>query len=203
MTTDPTAHGAQTASAPSDWVRRWAHLSPDRPGGARVLDLACGHGRHTRWLVRQGCHVTAVDRDATALQTLASLAPMVCTVEADIENGPWPLPGQTFDAVVVTHYLWRPLWPQILASLGPGGLLIYETFTHGNASVGKPSRPDFLLQTGELLRVCTPLRTVAFEEGFLAEPDRFVQRIAAVNEAPGSRNTANLTPTRYALRAAG
>ncbi|HEX5805665.1 MAG TPA: class I SAM-dependent methyltransferase [Macromonas sp.] len=203
MTTDPTAHGAQTASAPSDWVRRWAHLIPDRPGGARVLDLACGHGRHTRWLVRQGCHVTAVDRDAAALQTLASLAPLVRTVQADIENGPWPLPGQTFDAVVVTNYLWRPLWPQILASLGPGGLLIYETFTHGNASVGKPSRPDFLLQTSELLRLCAPLRTVAFEDGFLAEPDRFVQRIAAVNEAPGPHNTTNPTPTRYALRAAG
>lgn len=203
MGTDTTPHGTQGTQAPSDWVRRWAHLIPDRPGGARVLDLACGHGRHTRWLVRQGYHVTAVDLDAAALQTLASLAPLVRTVEADIENGPWPLPGQTFDAVVVTNYLWRPLWPQILASLGPGGLLIYETFTHGNASVGKPSRPDFLLQTGELLQVCRPLRTVAFEEGFLADPDRFVQRIAAVNEASGSSRTDNPAHPRYALRAAG
>lgn len=200
MGTDTAPHGTQ---APSDWVRRWAHLIPDRPGGARVLDLACGHGRHTRWLVRQGCHVTAVDRDVAALQTLASLAPLVRTVAADIENNPWPLPGQTFDAVVVTNYLWRPLWPQILASLGPGGLLIYETFTHGNASVGKPSRPDFLLQTGELLRLCATLRTVAFEEGFLTDPNRFVQRIAAVQQASNTSNTDNPAPPRYALRAAG
>lgn len=191
------------ALPPSEWVRRWSHLLPERPGGARVLDLACGHGRHTRWLVRQGCHVTAVDRDAAALQTLASLAPLVHTVEADIENGPWPLNGQTFDAVVVTNYLWRPLWPHILASLGPRGVLIYETFTHGNASVGKPSRPDFLLQTGELLRVCASLRTVAFEDGFLSAPERYVQRIVAVNEAPSSAAHPSVTPSRYSLHAAG
>lgn len=190
--------------APSDWVRRWAHLVPDtRPGGPRTLDLACGHGRHTRWLVRQGCHVTAVDRDAEALASLADLAPHVRALHADLENAPWPLECHSFDAVVVTNYLWRPLWPHILASLAPGGVLIYETFTHGNASVGKPSRPDFLLQPGELLRVCTPLRTVAYEEGFLTEPDRFVQRIAAVNEAPGAGSAAHTSPPRYALRAAG
>lgn len=109
--------------APSDWVRRWGHLIPDRPGGARVLDLACGHGRHSRWLMRQGHQVTAVDRDAEALAGLADLAPWVRTLSADLENAPWPLAGREFEAVVVTNYLWRPLLPQVLASLAPGGLL--------------------------------------------------------------------------------
>jgi SAM-dependent methyltransferase len=189
-----------TSATPSDWVRRWAHLIPDRPGGARVLDLACGHGRHTRWLARQGCHVTAVDRDADALATLADLAPLVQTVQADIESGPWPLEGRAFDAVVVTNYLWRPLWPRILDSVGPGGVLVYETFTHGNASVGKPSRPDFLLQPGELLQACAGLRVVAYEDGYLDDPPRYVQRIAATRLAP----TATTDPApRYPLRAAG
>lgn len=191
---------SHTSLPPSDWVRRWAHLVPDqRPGGPRALDLACGHGRHSRWLVRQGCHVTAVDRDTAALATLADLAPLVRTVAADVEYGPWPLAGQTFDAVVVTNYLWRPVWPHILASLAPGGVLIYETFAHGNATVGKPSRPDFLLQPGELLRLCAGLRTVAYEDGFLPDPDRFVQRTVAVNEAPAPADA----PPRYTLRAAG
>lgn len=191
---------SHTTLTPSEWICRWTHLIPDqRPGGARALDLACGHGRHTRWLVRQGCHVTAVDRDADALATLADLAPLVRTVPADIENGPWPLEGQTFDAVVVTNYLWRPLWPQILASVAPGGVLIYETFAHCNATVGKPSRPDFLLLPGELLQVCTGLRVVAYEDGFLSQPDRFVQRICAVRET----DTTGTPPARYPLRAAG
>ena len=191
---------SHTTLTPSEWICRWTHLIPDqRPGGAQALDLACGHGRHTRWLVRQGCHVTAVDRDADALATLVDLAPLVRTVPADIENGLWPLEGQTFDAVVVTNYLWRPLWPQILASVAPGGVLIYETFAHGNASVGKPSRPDFLLRPGELLQVCTGLRVVAYEDGFLSQPDRFVQRICAVRET----DTTGTPPARYPLRAAG
>jgi hypothetical protein len=84
-----------------------------------------------------------------------------------------------FDAVVVTNYLWRPLWPHILGSLKPGGVLIYETFSSCNETVGKPSNPNFLLRTGELLQVCQGLRVVAFEDGFLSEPARFVQRIVA------------------------
>ena len=190
--------------APSDWVRRWGHLIPDRPGGARVLDLACGHGRHSRWLMRQGHQVTAVDRDAQALAGLADLAPWVRTLSADLEDAPWPLAGREFEAVIVTNYLWRPLLPQVLASLAPGGLLIYETFADGNASVGRPARPEFLLQPGELLRVCAGLRIVAYEDGFLNHPERYVQRIAAVNAAlpvtPGDKASA---PARYALHGAG
>lgn len=198
-------HGTE---APSEWVCRWSHLIPDtRPGGPRALDVACGHGRHTRWLVRQGCHVTSVDRDAEALASLAPLAPQVRTVHADIENNPWPLQAQAFDAVVVTNYLWRPLWPHILGSLATGGVLVYETFAHGNASVGKPSRPDFLLQPGELLEVCKGLRVVAFEDGFLREPDRYVQRIVAVahfaHTTAAPESSAPATPPRYLLRATG
>lgn len=194
--------------APSDWVRRWGHLVPDRPGGARVLDLACGSGRHSRWLMRQGHQVTAVDRDAQALAGLAELAPWVRTLQADLENGPWPLAGREFEAVIVTNYLWRPLWPDILASLAPGGLLIYETFAHGNASVGRPARPDFLLQPGELLRCCADLRVVAYENGFLTHPERYVQRIAAVRESGAAEPAVTagdkaVAPPRHALHGAG
>ncbi len=189
---------------PSEWVRRWGHLIPDRPGGARVLDLACGQGRHSRWLMRQGHQGTAVDRDAQALAGLAELGPWVRPLQADLENGPWPLEGREFEAVVVTNYLWRPLWPRILVSLAPGGLLLYETFADGNASVGRPARPEFLLQPGELLRVCAGLRIVAYEDGFLNHPERFVQRIAAVNAGPAvTAGDKAAPPARYALHGAG
>jgi SAM-dependent methyltransferase len=168
-------HGTEN---PSDWVQRWAHLI--RPAG-RVLDVACGAGRHMHWLASRGHAVTGVDRNAQALALASSAGP---TILADIENGPWPFPGQTFDAVVVTHYLWRPLLPRLVQSVSEGGVLIYETFAAGNETVGKPSRPDFLLQTGELLRATTGLRTVAYEEGFETGPDRFMQKIVAVRPAP-------------------
>jgi SAM-dependent methyltransferase len=173
---------------PSPWIVRFTHLVPaDGP----VLDLACGGGRHVRWFAERGHAVTGVDRDSAALDTLAAICE---TIEADIENGPWPLTGRQFAAVVVTNYLWRPLFPRILESIAPGGVLLHETFAAGNETVGKPSRPDFLLQPGELLRAYPGLRVVAYEDGFLDEPDRFVQRIAAVREEPPGP-----APARYPL----
>lgn len=177
-------HGTE---AVSPWVRRWAHLVP---AGGAVLDVACGHGRHMRWFAQQGHPVTGVDRDPDAIAAVQGLGE---AVQADIENGPWPLAGRAFAGVVVTKYLWRALLPQIVASVAPGGVLVYETFAQGNETVGKPSRPDFLLAPGELLQACQGLRVVAYEDGFLADPDRFVQRIAAVRTVPGA------TPERYML----
>jgi len=108
---------------------------------------------------------------------------------ADLENGPWPLAGERFDAVVVANYLWRPLWPVLRSSLADGGVLIYETFACGNEVFGKPSNPDFLLRSGELLEACRGLHVVAYEDGVLDAPPRRVQRIAAVNApADGARH---------------
>ena len=183
-------HGTE---APSAWVQRWSHLVP---AGGPVLDVACGHGRHLRWFAQRGHAVTGVDRNPEAVAAVASLG---SALQADIENGPWPLPDERFDAVVVTNYLWRPVLPSILSSIAPGGVLIYETFAIDHASVGRPSRPDFLLQPGELLRVCQDLRVVAYEDGYVAEPERFVQRIVAVREVRPD----GAPPPRYPLDAAG
>ncbi|PUE61556.1 SAM-dependent methyltransferase [Limnohabitans sp. 2KL-17] len=168
-------HGTEN---PSAWLQRWAHLIAP---GSRVLDVACGAGRHMRWLAAQGHEVTGVDRNPDAVALAQAFGDVTC---ADIENGPWPFPGQSYGAVIVTHYLWRPLLPLIVQSIAPGGVLIYETFAAGNETVGKPSRPDFLLQPGELLRATEGLHTVAYEDGFESPPDRFVQRIAAVRPVP-------------------
>jgi len=159
---------------PSEWVKRWSHLVPT---GATVLDVACGSGRHVRWFAGRGCRVTGVDRDAAAVEPLHTIAEVLV---ADIENGPWPFTGRSFDAVVVTNYLWRPLLPTLVGSLAESGVLIYETFADGNQAVGKPSNPDFLLQPGELLQVAQGLEIVAYENGFLDNPSRHVQRITAV-----------------------
>ena len=165
-----------------------------------MLDVACGSGRHLHWFAERGCRVTGVDRDIGNAQ---QLLPNARLVQADIENGPWPLVNtadgepELFDAVVVTNYLWRPLMETLLASLAPGGVLLFETFAAGNETVGRPARPDFLLQNGELLHICRELHIVAFENGFLEQPDRFVQRIAAVRIfTPGAHNA---TLARYAL----
>jgi len=157
-------HGTE---APSDWVRRWLPLAPP---GSTVLDVACGAGRHLRWMHEHGHPTVGVDRSADAVAACAAWGEIH---SADIEAGPWPF---------------------MVGSVAPGGVLIYETFASGNATVGRPARADFLLQPGELLTACAALRTVAYEDGFLDLPARFVQRIAAVREPahPGQ-------PVRYRL----
>ena len=166
------------ALAPSAWVQRWA---AGLPAGARVLDLACGSGRHLLWLAARGLQLTGVDRDAVAVQPLRAHAEIIV---ADLEGGPWPLPGRRFDAVVVTNYLWRALLPRIVDSVAEGGYLVYETFMRGHEAYGRPSRPEFLLQPGELLQAVAPLRVVAYEEGLLEAPTRLVQRVCAVRGGP-------------------
>jgi SAM-dependent methyltransferase len=186
---------------PSKWVTRWVHLIQPQ---SQVLDLACGCGRHSRFLSQHGHHVLAVDQDVLALASLAN-TPFITTQQADLENNPWPLQNDQFDAIVVTNYLWRPLWPKLLGSLKPGGLFIYETFAKGNETVGKPSRDDFLLQHGELLQRCAHMHVVAYQDGFLSAPDRFIQRIVAVkpsHETQSQSNNSSINPARYRLESA-
>ncbi len=169
---------AHDVAAPSAWVARFADLV--RPGGT-VLDVAAGRGRHARFFSARGHHVVAVDRDPTHLASVDGLE----VVQADLESGsPWPLGDRTFDAIVVTNYLHRPLLPILLDRLAPGGVLLYETFARGNERLGRPSNPDFLLERGELLRVAGDrLRVVAFEDVEVGPPrPAVVQRIAAVRD---------------------
>lgn len=180
---------------PSDWIVRWSLLLEP---GASVLDVACGSGRHLAWFAQRGHPVTGIDQDVDQASQRTPSAELVC---ADIENSAWPLVvnGQVrqFGAVVVTNYLWRPLLATLLDSVAPGGVLLYETFAEGNETVGRPRRADFLLQPGELLRACAALHIVAYENGYLQDPPRFVQRIAAVRPATEIARPAE--SGRYAL----
>jgi putative N6-adenine-specific DNA methylase len=168
----------------SPWVlRALRQLEPN----SLVLDLACGHGRHTRALVEAGHEVVAIDKDLSQLGELLESG-QVAPIQADLEgeDGGWPLEDEQFDAIVVTNYLWRPLFGQIFAALNYGGLLIYETFADGQEDYGRPRNPEHLLRESELLELCQPQGTVlAFEQGVVEEPEaKCVQRIVLRREPP-------------------
>ena len=173
------------ADEPSAWIVRFASLVP--PGGP-VLDVAAGGGRHVRFFLGRGHPVTAVDRDLSGLADLRGDAGLGI-VEADLEDGsPFPLKGREFAAVVVTNYLHRPILPDIVAAVAPGGVLIYETYARGQERFGRPRNPDFLLRPGELLDAVRGSLRVAAYEDLVVDGDgpRAVQRIAAVraDESP-------------------
>lgn len=166
---------------PSPWVRRFLALVPNIEG-SRVLDLACGGGRHTRLFLDAGYDVLAVDRDVSGLAD-PSPTPRLKLMETDLEgSGGWPLKGEMFEGIVVTNYLFRPILSDIVGAVAPGGVLLYETFAQGNERFGRPRNPDFLLREGELLEtVKGELAVVAYEHGEISEPKpAMVQRIAAI-----------------------
>jgi SAM-dependent methyltransferase len=186
----PTDHasGAE-GDAVSAWVRRFAPLIK---AGGRVLDLACGTGRHACFLASRGHAVVAVDRDIAALELLrratstpqlkSSAAGTVETLQCDLESSPWPFPAASFDAIVVSNYLHRPLFTPILAAMRPHGVLIYETFAEGHEKLGRPRNPSFLLRRDELLQLIPGnWIVVAFEQGLEDGRQPAVrQRICAV-----------------------
>jgi SAM-dependent methyltransferase len=166
----------------SSWVRRFAPLVP--PAG-EVLDLACGSGRHARLFAARGYSVLALDRDPVALAQAARDGVQIMEYDLEAEGAAWPFAPGRFGGIVVTNYLHRPLMPALMASLAPGGVLIYETFAIGNEAFGKPSNPDFLLRRGELLDHArnAGLSVIAFEDGFVEKPKpAMVQRLCACRE---------------------
>lgn len=151
---------------------------PQAPRGGTALDLAAGAGRHSRLLLTHGFQVTAVDRDPDRQPD----APGLRKIRANLEDGsPWPLGAERFDLVVVTNYLHRPILPDIIGAVAPGGLLLYETFAVGNERYGRPSNPAFLLRPGELAEaVAGRLEVLAFEDLELGPPHpAVIQHIAA------------------------
>lgn len=171
----------QPSAAPSVWVKRFLPLIS--PGGL-VLDLAAGSGRHVRLLRNCGFAVCAVDLDITALLPFAGPGCEVRRIDLETDDG-WQL-GDDYDGIVVTNYLHRRLLPAIARALAPGGVLIYETFAHGNERFGRPRNPDFLLRPGELLEAFAALTVVAFEQGEVSLPrPAVIQRLAAVRGPMG------------------
>jgi len=167
------------SGAPSPWIERWV---PRAQHGDVALDVACGRGRHVRLLRERGFAVVGVDRDRDALDSVAAVRdPSIERVEADLENGPWPLGERSFALVVVTNYLWRPLFPRLLDAVAIGGCLVYETFLEGHERFGRPTNPEFLLRRGELSQIVHgAFDIVAFEEGPDGDPPVAMrQRICA------------------------
>jgi tellurite methyltransferase len=167
---------ASQGSGPApEWL---APLAPGWPARARALDVAAGRGRIALWLAARGLRVLAVDVSPVGLeqarQTAHSAGFALETLALDLERD--PLPPGPFDVITCFHYLQRDLFPALIARLAAGGQLCVEIATTGNLERhAHPSR-RFLLEPGELARLCAPLELVHCEEGWF--DDRCVARVA-------------------------
>ena len=162
----------------SEWVRRFYGQIPKN---GLILDLAGGSGRHTRFLTQKGFKLLLLDNDIAKAKDLQDVENIVL-MEYDLEDGSTlPFPKSSFQGVVVTNYLYRPIFPQLLNLLDDGGILIYETFAVGNEKYGRPTNPDYLLKSGELISLVSPqMRIIAYEECLVRRPTKaYVQRLTA------------------------
>ena len=188
---------ANPAMAPSPWVRQCLESllrSGAIKAGSRALDLACGGGRHALYLASLGYSVHAVDKT-----TPDTLWPENVHFEAmDLEQADWPLVGQQYDLIVVTNYLHRPHFENLLANLkSENAVLVYETFMDGNAQFGSPRSPEFLLQPGELLSRMSELNVLRFEQGLRSVPSpAMIQRAMGITGAWSGIQSGTITLTQ-------
>ncbi|HIO92134.1 MAG TPA: methyltransferase domain-containing protein [Leucothrix mucor] len=143
-----------------------AHLLPST---AHALDVACGRAGNAQFLANKGFTVDAFDFSPNVIAALKhfvpdSINPQLWNSESDT------LRQAHYDVIVVSYFLQRDLFPALIAALKEGGLLFYQTWSQQCVDSSGPSNPDFRLQRGELLSLCTDLRIVYYrEEGKLGD----------------------------------
>ncbi|WP_044556109.1 class I SAM-dependent methyltransferase [Shewanella piezotolerans] len=171
---------AKTAALISEFTALTEHLTPS----TNVLDLACGTGHNGKWFLEHGCQVTFLDRDLSKLE-LQHVSDKAKLLEWDLETNNSPtLSANSYDVVVVFNYLHRPLFSQIIDAIKPGGLIIYETFTHQQASIGRPRNPNFLLTDAELKALFANWRCLHYSEGLLGESSNASYKAQIIAQKP-------------------
>ena len=145
---------------PSPWiVKNLKNISKN----CNILDLACGYGRHSIYAKKIGLNVTAVDIDYEKLFYLKNIH-NITVLRLDIEKKfNWPFKRNIFDAVIVTNYLYRPIFKKIFNSIKSKGFLLYETFSEENIKFGPPKNTNYLLKSGELLNLANKNRMTIIE----------------------------------------
>lgn len=167
-------------ATPSAFFRQHASTLEESLAIGPTLDLACGRGRHALAAAALGLSVTAVDRNSNSLDELmthwrrmsTSGIGAIETLCADLEEPPLPpLEARQHGAVLVFNYLHRPLFGWIESLVAPGGLVLYETFTEAQKTLGwGPQRDAYLLKSGELPKWFPDLEIVVYEEGLSSDP---------------------------------
>ena len=147
---------------PSAWFT-W-HAGVIRPQ-SRVLDVACGRGRHAIAAASLGAAVTAVDADAERIAAGRRAARGLPIEWARADLGTFPLPPRAFDVVMVFNYLDRSRMPELRETVKPGGYLLCETFLEAQREHGwGPTSDDHLLKPAELLRLVEPFEVILARE---------------------------------------
>jgi SAM-dependent methyltransferase len=159
--------GDHVTTEPDPFLASLENYSAIFPQSRRALDVACGAGRNAAWLAEHGWSVTACDFSLQGLRRARAFAEernvklsLFCQ---DLETV--LLPPNQFDLVICFYYLQRKLFPSLRATLRPGGLIVYKTYTTEQLQFsGGPRHPMHLLQPQELLESFRGFRVLFYQE---------------------------------------
>jgi SAM-dependent methyltransferase len=175
MRNETTEQNRESLNPPAPFLVESLHLLPR----GRAVDVASGRGRNALYLAQHGFSVHALDRDPVALQTLRALADRhqlmnVTTALVDLETGPVSgvvFPTNTYDVVMVFFYLFRPLFPALVQTMKPGGMLVYETvLVESHLRYNHPRHREFCFEPGELRELVRDLHVLHYDEGERPRP---------------------------------
>ena len=136
------------------------------PASGVALDMACGLGANAIRLAMHGLNVHAWDVSSVALEKINQYSQQhglgIVTKNKDVENNP---PNEnSYNVVVVSNFLYRPILNSICNSLKQDGLLFYQTFTTQKVESIGPTNPDYLLNRNELLAACSDMEILVYRE---------------------------------------
>ena len=147
--------------APSNWIKYCINNISCYEG--KALDLACGKGRNSKYLASKGFNVISVDNNPENLRHI--YGPNITKIEKDVEiSKNWPITKHKFDMIVVSNFLCRKIFPNIMNSISKKGYLIYDTFSAGHEKIGRPRNKKFILKSKELLKLCKSMSLIFHEE---------------------------------------
>jgi tellurite methyltransferase len=163
---------ASKTPQPAQVLRDNQHLLPS---AGRALDLACGLGENAFLLAEHGLDTWAWDISDRAIDRVQQAARQwglsLRTEVRDVVAAP-PIPN-SFDVIVVSHFLDRSLAPTLIEALRPEGLVFYQTFTRTAVEDVGPRQPAYRLADQELLQLFRSLSIVVYrEEGRIGDLTR-------------------------------
>lgn len=165
---------------PSDIVKQFYKLAKK----GKALDIACGPGRNSIFLLQKGFQVDAVDISDVALKKIKEKAPQINTINADLDT--YNIPKNSYDLIVNINYLNRRLIPQIKEGLKKNGVVIFETFTQKESKEYiQPENPDYLLRSNELLHLFLDFYIVFYQEKDITKPNgekAFISSLVAIKK---------------------
>ena len=135
---------------PIELLKEYASSIDAKTKEKNALDIACGMGRHSKYLASLGFKVEALDISSVAIDSLKNIQ----NIEAkEVDFDKYSLEKSKYDLIVCVYFLKRSLFTQMIDALKPNGILIMETFVEDKENEREPSNPDFLLKKGELEEV--------------------------------------------------